>query len=354
MKNFILTFIFLLFSGICNSQNTETLIASDYVESFDWAGAWYFNIPTTGYFTNLSVSSPTSAVIYGSGNNAREEDWYSLPSVTVDSGKDHIFRMRLAAQKITSPTASTAGLDGGDYVDIQLSKDGGGFVSELRVKGFSNATWDYSSTATAGKISTGSLTTFQPSSGGDRNGTGDGYSYIELYIPGGPSQIAIDVYARVTRSGEEWWMDNFELYEVTPNSLPVELSSFESEPIDNYNMVTWVTESEQHSDYFMLESSFDGEVWTVINVQDAAGMSVSKITYNYYDDRFGETSYYRLVQYDIDGKNETYGPIYVTRNYNKKPIYKRVNLSGQEVDENYKGIIIIMYQDGTSEKVYNR
>jgi hypothetical protein len=354
MKNFLLITVFLALVNSVKAQNTETLIAYDYVESFDWSGAWFFNNPTTGYFSDISVSPAASAVIYGTGNNSREEDWYSLPNVNVDNGKDHIFRMRLAAQTISSPTANTAGLDGGDYVDIQLSKNGGGFVSEMRIKGFANATWDYSSTATAGKISTGSLTTFQPSSGGDRNGTGDGYSYIELYIPSGPSQIAIDVYARATRAGEDWWMDNFELYEVTPSSLPVELSSFEAEPIDNYNFVTWTTESEYNSDYFMLESSFDGEVWTVINVQEAAGNSVSRINYSYIDDRFGEISYYRLVQYDIDGKSETFGAIYVVRNYQKKPIYKRLNLAGQEVDENYKGVIIVMYQDGTSDKFYNR
>ena len=354
MKNFILITLFLTFVSALKSQNTETLIASDYIESFDWSGAWWTPAATTGYFNNISVSPSSSAVIYGGGNNAREEDWYSLPNITVDNGKDHIFRMRLAAQTITSPTASTAGLDGGDYIDVQLSKNGGGFVSEIRVKGFNNATWDYSSTATAGKISTGSLTTFQPSSGGDRNGTGDGYSYIELYVPAGPTQIAIDVYARVTRAGEEWWMDNFELYEVSPTSLPVELSSFEAEPIDEYNFINWTTESEANSDYFMIESSTDGEIWTVINVQGAAGHSFPKIDYHYPDNRFSEITYYRLVQYDIDGKSETFGPISIIRNYQKKPIYKRFNLSGQEVDESYRGIVVIMYQDGSSEKIYNR
>ena len=190
MRNFILILTFLLTINVCKSQITETLIASDYIETFDWSGAWFFNNPTTGYFTNISVTPTSSAVIYGTGNNGREEDWYSLPAVTVDPFKEHVFRMRLAAQTISDPTASTAGLDGGDYITVQLSKNGGGFVSELRVRGFSNATWDYSSTAVASKVSDGGLTVFTPAAGGDRTNLGDGYSYIELTIPPGPTSIA--------------------------------------------------------------------------------------------------------------------------------------------------------------------
>lgn len=353
MRNFILILTFLLTINVCKSQTTETLIASDYIETFDWSGAWFFNNPTTGYFTNISVTPTSSAVIYGTGNNSREEDWYSLPAVTVDPFKEHVFRMRLAAQTISDPTASTAGLDGGDYITVQLSKNGGGFVSELRVRGFSNATWDYSSTAVASKVSDGGLTVFTPAAGGDRTNLGDGYSYIELTIPPGPTSIAIDVYCRVTRGGEDWWMDNFELYEINQNPLPVELSSFEAEPVDDLNYINWITQSEQNSDYFNLESSFDGENWKLINTQVAAFNSISTIEYGYHDNSFEELTYYRLIQYDIDGQNETFGPIVVLRDNQKKPIYKKVNLSGQEVDQNYKGIVIIIYQDGSTEKVYN-
>ena len=95
MKNFILILTFLLTINVCKSQTTETLIASDYIETFDWSGAWFFNNPTTGYFTNISVTPTSSAVIYGTGNNSREEDWYSLPAVTVDPFKEHVFSLPL-------------------------------------------------------------------------------------------------------------------------------------------------------------------------------------------------------------------------------------------------------------------
>lgn len=353
MKNFILTIILCAFTGMYNSQ-TETLVVSDYIESYDWLGGWYFNNPTTGYYSNLSVSPGASAAIFGTGDNAREQDWYSLPNVTVDGSKEHIFRMRLAAQSLSGPTESTAGLDGADYVDVQLSKNNSAFSSELRVTGFSNATWDFSSTAVASKTVDGSITTFQPAGGGDRTLLGDGYSYLELIIPAGPTTIAIDVYCRLNRAGEDWWLDNFELYEVTQSALPVELSSFEGQTLDGYNLITWTTESENNSDYFSLESSFDGEEWKQINLQVAAVNSTSTINYHYSDDNFRQLTYYRLKQYDVDGQNETFGPISVVRHGMLKTVHKTVNLLGQDVDENYKGIVVIIYQDGSLEKRYNK
>ena len=57
-----ITIIFtLLISSVLKSQTTETLIASDYVEAYDWIGAWWFNAPTTGYFSDISVTPTLSA-----------------------------------------------------------------------------------------------------------------------------------------------------------------------------------------------------------------------------------------------------------------------------------------------------
>ena len=311
MKNFFIFLFFLIpFTWNVNSQ-TETLIASDYIETYDWFGAWYFNNPTTGYFTDISVTPTTSAAIYGSGNNTYEQDWYALPTVNVDPTKDHIFRMRLAAQTISSPGATTAGLDGGDYIIVQLSKDGGSFVSELRVTGFSNATWDYSSTAVASKVSDGSITTFQPSGGGDRTSLGDGYSYIELTIPPGPSSIAIDVYCRANRAGEDWWMDNFELVEIPNNPLPVTLTSFTSSCDNGIPVLNWSTASEQNSNYFQIERSQDGFDWNPISQMPAAGNSSINKNYQFYDMNAGRfKGYYRLKQVDFNGQFEYFSPKY--------------------------------------------
>ncbi len=54
------------------SQTYEDTIAYDQMESFDWSGNWWSNAPTTGFYSNASVSPPASAVIYGSGSRAGE------------------------------------------------------------------------------------------------------------------------------------------------------------------------------------------------------------------------------------------------------------------------------------------
>jgi len=306
MKKFTLLLISIFILGKAQTQTTETLLTSDYVESFDWFGAWWFNNPTTGYFSDISVTPTLSAVIFGSGNNTYEQDWYALPSVTVDPTKDHIFRMRLAAQTISSPGATTAGLDGGDYITVQLSQDGGSYVSELRVAGFSNATWDYSSTAVASKVANGSITEFRPSSGGDRTALGDGYSYVELIIPAGPTTIAIDIQARANRPGEDWWMDNFELFEVT-TLLPVELLLFDVTPINNqYARLEWATASEINNEGFEVLRSTDGENFEYIAWISGNGnqTTIHKYSYEDYSIEKGITYYYQLKQIDYDGQYE--------------------------------------------------
>ena len=348
---YILTSLLILLGSIYTSQ-TETLIASDYVETYDWGGAWWTPAATTGYYTDISVTPTLSAGIYGTGNNTREEDWYSLPSVTVDANKDHVFRMRLAAQTISGPTANTAGLDGGDYITVQLSKNGGGFVSELRVRGFANATWDYSSTAIASKISNGSLTIFTPGGGGDRTSLGDGYSYIELLVPAGPSSIAIDIYCRVNRGGEDWWMDNFELYEITQTALPVELLHFEGETINQVNVIQWATASENNSSHYVLQHSNDGTDWTTLNTVYAAGFSTDYIEYVVYDCNYQPiNNYYQLIQYDINGAYEVFGPINIDNQGAQKRIIKYVNTMGQQISPNAPGLILVVFEDGTTQKI---
>ena len=351
MKNLMLASLLTLLTSVTYSQ-TETLIASDYVETYNWFGAWFTPAPTTGYFNNISVSPTVSAVIYGTGNNTLEQDWYVLPAVTVDPTKEHIFRMRLAAQTLSNPGANTAGLDGGDYITIQLSKDGGAYVSELRVRGFSNAIWDYSSTAVASKISDGNLTIFTPGGGGNRTNLGDGYSYIEVEIPMGPNSIAIDIQSRVNRSGEDWWMDNFELFEITLSGLPVELLNFEGE----CNMLKWSTATENNNDYFLVESSLDGFFWDEVSIVDGAGTSLTPQTYNLKLNPTDRLKYYRLTQVDFDGASEVFKTISVSCN-NPLEIEGVYNMMGQKVavdlNDNLKsGMYLIKYSNEVVERIY--
>ena len=137
----------------------------------------------------------------------------------------------------------------------------------------------------------------------------------------------------------------------TPQPLPVELGKFEGIVYTMFNLVNWTTESENNSSHFDLESSNDGNNWKTITTKPAAGNSNEQIRYSYIDNDLSEVVYYRLQQFDIDGKSETFGPIVITRDVRDKKIIGYINLLGQKVDPKYTtGVIIEIYDDGTMIK----
>jgi hypothetical protein len=349
-----------LLLGLCLSfftfVNGQILYRSDYIETFDadWSGIWWTPIPTSNYFTNASVSPSASAVLYGSGTGTSgyESDWYSFPNLVVDPNKDYYFTFRLASYRFTS-TNSTRGVDVGDYIVVQLSTDGGiNYTNEIQVTGRSNAYWNYNTNAVYTKTANGILTTIGPAAGGNRTSTGDGYSSIRLDIPPNTSNIAIDIFARANSSGEEWWMDNFEIREVI--ALPVELTEFTGYKTNEYNVLKWQTASEHNSDYFLVERSTTGEFNenSVVTIKQAAGNSTELLDYTFVDKDFTNAiNYYRLTQVDYDGNFKQYGPIAID-NRNNGIIIKYVNLLGQEVDDFASGVLFEVYEDGSIKRIW--
>ena len=127
------------------------------------------------------------------------------------------------------------------------------------------------------------------------------------------------------------------IYDPTP--LPVELLDFSASLQDQGTMVEWSTASENNSLKFDLYRSSDGSTWGLLDEISAAGFSNSEVPYRYFDeDVLSGYSYYKLIQIDIDGKEDVYGPVYTYRNVFSEP--RKYNLMGQEVNESYKGLII--------------
>ena len=352
MKKYLLILLILLSSNLWS----QTPYKFDNVETFDidWSGIWWIPALTTNYYTNASVSPTSSAVLYGSGNgtSAYESDWYSFPNLVVNPNNDYYLTFRLASYRFTS-TNSTRGVDGADYITVQLSTDGGNtYVNELRITGNSNAYWNYNTTASYTKTANGTLTTIGPSAGGDRTSTGDGYSVIRLNIPPNTSNIAIDIFTRANSAGEEWWMDNFELHEIVNVPLPVELIYFEGTGYQFFNLLKWSTATEHNSDYFSVQRSSDGFDWSEVVTIQSTGNSTEKTDYTYIDSYLNNgTIYYKLIQYDFDGKYKEYGPISITYTQPSKKVIKYVNSLGQEVDFTYRGMVIEVYDDLTTRKV---
>jgi hypothetical protein len=86
------------------------------------------------------------------------------------------------------------------------------------------------------------------------------------------------------------------------NPLPVELISFKGEVADEQVDLTWETASETNNDYFIVERSLSGEVFSGIGQLKGNGTTRNKHSYKLTDfNPIYGTSHYRLKQVDFDG-----------------------------------------------------
>ncbi len=135
--------------------------------------------------------------------------------------------------------------------------------------------------------------------------------------------------------------------------LPVELTKFSVEALNRVNQIIWTTATEQNSDYFIVERSLNGAEWDYVGQVKSAGSSSITIHYNLEDGAFEKTiNYYRLKQVDFDGTTKIYNMVSVDNRITKSDLVKIVNTLGQEVNEFYKGLVIEIYSDGTTQKYY--
>lgn len=134
--------------------------------------------------------------------------------------------------------------------------------------------------------------------------------------------------------------------------LPVTIHSYDAVDAGDKNKIEWSTKSEQNNDYFIVEYSTDTENWRQIGKVSGAGNTSNTQYYHHEHFSFShEINYYRLKQVDFDGTTEVLGVASVDNRLDKE-IVKKVNVIGQEVDDSYKGVVIMYYKDGTIKKVY--
>src|SRR5690554_2036117 len=165
----------------------------------------------------------------------------------------------------------------------------------------------------------------------------------EVYI------LLIDNYSTSNNPFDLEWGGTAGL-ECTEVSLPVELTVFNGQNKQGINLLTWETATETNNDYFSIAHSSDGFSWQEIDKVSGAGNSTEVKTYSLEHRNFPSAiNYYRLTQVDFDGKREVF-PIISIDNLKNRKLIKRVNTLGQEVDQNFIGIVIEYYDDHTVEK----
>jgi hypothetical protein len=112
------------------------------------------------------------------------------------------------------------------------------------------------------------------------------------------SLLVSGVNCLVARGGVN---DGFAMAQVIDVPLPVTLISFTAKALENAIELKWVTETEINNDYFEIEQSKDGRVFSPVGKVTGAGNSKTVQNYSFVDKQpYQGISYYRLKQVDFD------------------------------------------------------
>lgn len=147
------------------------------------------------------------------------------------------------------------------------------------------------------------------------------------------------------------YTDNGDVNGTSSITLPVELSLFTSVVVNENVLLKWETNSEVNNDFFEVQKSIDGQIFTTIGRVEGKGNSfvLNKYTFN---DKLENTSvYYRLKQVDFNGsytfshiinvgaaskdvqivQNNNSGDVYVLTNTNEEFTVAVYDIAGKEV-----------------------
>ncbi|MFN6944790.1 MAG: T9SS type A sorting domain-containing protein [Cytophagaceae bacterium] len=125
--------------------------------------------------------------------------------------------------------------------------------------------------------------------------------------------------------------------------LPVDLVRFQADCNENNVKVTWQTASEHNSSHFIIEKSSDANNWHLLENISAAGNSNILLTYSVLDQHLtGDIHYYRLIQYDFDGKNQTF-PVISSACMSSPTLHVFPNPSSDHFSINYNSSIASDY-----------
>lgn len=181
------------------------------------------------------------------------------------------------------------------------------------------------------------------------------YQWSTTYVSSFTGSLYFQILANTVYGGPtSIYIDDVTIVESPPVGLPIELLYFEASVYEEYNHLTWSTASETNNDYFNLEKSIDGVIFDNLTTINGAGNSSYQLFYEYNDyDLTNSIFYYRLKQTDYDGKFKYHPIISVDNRYKMRVVVKVINLYGTEVDIKTKGLLILIYDDGSIKKIFN-
>ena len=158
-----------------------------------------------------------------------------------------------------------------------------------------------------------------------------------LTSDGAPVLVGQDFATEAAASCGDCW-DFIGRNLVITSTLPVNFLSFEGEIDGPWNLLTWVTASEQNCDYYLVERSHDGVSFENIGKVNGGGNSETELHYRFFDkDPLFNTEYYRLKQVDFNGDFE-YTPLVALTREDVLDISLYPNPADWSVNIDLKGI----------------
>ena len=287
-----------------------------------------------GSFTGSTNITPSTGVVNTTTIYVRmKSDATGSPSGNITNSSLNATTQNIAVSGSVSPVSvggSVASnqnvMSGGNAATVNLSGHTGSVIKWQRstISDFSTSTDVANTTTSVNGASMGGITET---------------IYYRAVVQNGSCPVANSAYVTIT----------------VVSGLPIELLYFNGVECETGNRLSWSTASENNNDYFTIEKTKDGKDWISIVNLNGAGNSSNQLYYYFMDENIESIiNYYRLLQTDYDGHFK-YSEIISIDNRNKeeaKEVYKIVNALGQEVDlRYYRGLVIIEYSDGSSEKI---
>ncbi len=140
--------------------------------------------------------------------------------------------------------------------------------------------------------------------------------------------------------------------------LPVELVNFSAVCQYDAIEIVWATASETNNDFFTLERSCDGLLFTPLDNIQGAGTTSSRETYLYQDGNpCNGLNYYRLKQTDFDGKSSWSDVVHVTCESGINEFYITPNPFKDELfiffDKPTEQTVTVEIYDMPGKKIFN-
>lgn len=201
----------------------------------------------------------------------------------------------LAAFSIGS---TTNGLDATDYVEVDISPDGGTtYYNTIQINGNNNAYWAYSATGIASTPYDGNATpvSFSPAAGGSR--TTDGYSTVTVTGLPSVSNLMIKITMVNNSSSERWVIDHLIVSgSCTVCTAPTTTLSSSGQTICSTSSVNVGVSSSASSPTYTWQASSNGSSgWATATNGTPSGATYSGVNSSSLSITPGSTYYYRCL-----------------------------------------------------------